>query len=317
MEEVLYKFIDEGRREHGEIGGFIREFKRTNELLLKERNNSLRELEFEVYGLSKAINNAQLTKYKVKGVTTRGGKTTTKIIHDTNDINKEPPILHHDKPHRLIMDDPNITMEEYTRLEEEKARRQGQTFDWQTASYGKRGYYETEDDSFTDIKIEYPAIVFDDISDDNAFNGIDGGDVIDHTAKVLEILEWIKIPNVDKDQLRLHVFPISLSGHAKEWWDNEPYLDAQEGNGIYNFEESNEYSPPIPVSIKYDVDNPDEVCKSEEFKVIRYSIGTDEEFITISPSKYETWGKTYGSMSCIYHDLFNKKFRGWLVKHTK
>ncbi|GJX57875.1 hypothetical protein Tco_0287772 [Tanacetum coccineum] len=67
--------------------------------------------------------------------------------------------------HRLIMDDPNITMEEYTRLEEEKARRQGQTFDWQTASYGKRGYYETEDDSFTDIKIEYPAIVFDDISD--------------------------------------------------------------------------------------------------------------------------------------------------------
>ncbi|GJV81045.1 hypothetical protein Tco_1516915 [Tanacetum coccineum] len=98
MEEVLYKFIDEGRREHKEIGGFIREFKRTNELLLKERNNSLRELEFEVYGLSKAINNAQLSNYKVKGVTTRGGKTTTKIIHDTNDINKEPPILHHDKP---------------------------------------------------------------------------------------------------------------------------------------------------------------------------------------------------------------------------
>ncbi|GJQ96359.1 hypothetical protein Tco_0007498 [Tanacetum coccineum] len=30
---------------------------------------------------------------------------------------------------------------------------------------GKRGYYETEDDSFTDLKTEYPAIVFDDISD--------------------------------------------------------------------------------------------------------------------------------------------------------
>ncbi|GKA35086.1 zinc finger, CCHC-type containing protein [Tanacetum coccineum] len=194
------------------------------------------------------------------------------------------------------------------------------------------------------------------ILQDNAFNGIDGGDVIDHSAKVLEILEQIKIPNVDKNQLRLHVFLISLSGHAKEWWDNEikgtiptwnklgekffqkyyplshtcnskipddldngtnyleflewPYLDAQEGNGIYNFEESNQYSPPIPVPIDYDVNNPDEVCKSEEFKVIRYSIGTDEEFITISPSKYDTWGKTYGSMSCIYHDLFNKKFRG-------
>ncbi|GJZ09818.1 hypothetical protein Tco_0544101 [Tanacetum coccineum] len=97
MEEMLYKFIDEGRREHEEMGVFIREFKTTNELLLKERNNSLSKLEFEVYGLSKAINNAQLSNYEVKGVTTRGGKTTTKILSDTNDINKEPMILHHDK----------------------------------------------------------------------------------------------------------------------------------------------------------------------------------------------------------------------------
>ncbi|GJS87657.1 hypothetical protein Tco_0770293 [Tanacetum coccineum] len=67
--------------------------------------------------------------------------------------------------HRFIMDDPNITMEEYIRLEEEKARRQGRTFDWQTARYDKTGYYETKDDSFTDLETEYPAIVFDDISD--------------------------------------------------------------------------------------------------------------------------------------------------------
>ncbi|GJY13328.1 hypothetical protein Tco_0382637 [Tanacetum coccineum] len=56
---------------------------------------------------------------------------------------------------------------------------------------------------------------------DNAFNGKDRGDVSDHISKVLEILEWIKIPNVDEDQLRLHVFPISLSGDAKEWWNNQ------------------------------------------------------------------------------------------------
>ncbi|GJY48159.1 hypothetical protein Tco_0438115 [Tanacetum coccineum] len=63
------------------------------------------------------------------------------------------------------MDDLNITMEEYIRLEEEKARRQGRTFDWQTARYSKTEYYENEDDSFTNLKTEYPAIVFDDISD--------------------------------------------------------------------------------------------------------------------------------------------------------
>ncbi|GJT30791.1 DNA-directed DNA polymerase [Tanacetum coccineum] len=66
MEEMLYKFINKGRREHAKMGAFIREFKTTNELLLKERNNSLSELEFEVYGLSKAINDAQSSNYEVK-----------------------------------------------------------------------------------------------------------------------------------------------------------------------------------------------------------------------------------------------------------
>ncbi|GJU85190.1 hypothetical protein Tco_1292736 [Tanacetum coccineum] len=63
------------------------------------------------------------------------------------------------------MDDLNITMEEYIRLEEERARRQGRTFNWQIAKYGKMECYEDEDDSFTDLETEYPAIVFYDASD--------------------------------------------------------------------------------------------------------------------------------------------------------
>ncbi|GJT12976.1 putative reverse transcriptase domain-containing protein [Tanacetum coccineum] len=35
------------------------------------------------------------------------------------------------------MDDSNITMEEYIRLEEEKARRRGKVYNWETATYGK------------------------------------------------------------------------------------------------------------------------------------------------------------------------------------
>ncbi|GKC77276.1 hypothetical protein Tco_1128050 [Tanacetum coccineum] len=35
------------------------------------------------------------------------------------------------------MNDPNITMEEYIRLEEEKARRRGKVYNWETATYGK------------------------------------------------------------------------------------------------------------------------------------------------------------------------------------
>ncbi|GJV69237.1 hypothetical protein Tco_1484746 [Tanacetum coccineum] len=53
---------------------------------------------------------------------------------------------------------------------------------------------------------------------DNAFNGINGDDVVDHTTKVLVILDLIKIPNVDPNQLRLHVFTLSLTGDARKWW---------------------------------------------------------------------------------------------------
>ncbi|GKB82497.1 hypothetical protein Tco_0949392, partial [Tanacetum coccineum] len=59
------------------------------------------------------------------------------------------------------MDDPNITMEEYIRLEEEKARRHGRTFNWQTATFGKVKNYEDEDDHPIDFETEFPAIVFD------------------------------------------------------------------------------------------------------------------------------------------------------------
>ncbi|GKB18339.1 hypothetical protein Tco_0852262 [Tanacetum coccineum] len=59
------------------------------------------------------------------------------------------------------MDDPNITIEEYIRLEEEKAHRHSRTFNWQTARFGKVKYYEDEDDCFSYFKTEFPAIVFD------------------------------------------------------------------------------------------------------------------------------------------------------------
>ncbi|GJX06571.1 hypothetical protein Tco_0194503 [Tanacetum coccineum] len=42
------------------------------------------------------------------------------------------------------MDDPNITMEEYIRLKEEKAHRRGKVYNWETAKYG----YEHVDANF-------------------------------------------------------------------------------------------------------------------------------------------------------------------------
>ncbi|GJT54988.1 hypothetical protein Tco_0990042 [Tanacetum coccineum] len=72
------------------------------------------------------------------------------------------PTYHETPPDRVKMDDPNITMEEYIRLEEEKALSRGETFNWQTATYSKMEYCKDEDDCFSNFESEFPAIVLDD-----------------------------------------------------------------------------------------------------------------------------------------------------------
>ncbi|GJZ78540.1 hypothetical protein Tco_0643377 [Tanacetum coccineum] len=59
------------------------------------------------------------------------------------------------------MDDPNITMEEYIRLEEEKACRRGKVYNWETATYDKIWYDEDVRD-IRSIKTEFPTIVYND-----------------------------------------------------------------------------------------------------------------------------------------------------------
>ncbi|GJQ89390.1 hypothetical protein Tco_0000529 [Tanacetum coccineum] len=59
------------------------------------------------------------------------------------------------------MDDPNITIEEYIRLEEEKARRRGKVYNRESAMYGKIWYDEDVYD-LRSVETEFPAIVCND-----------------------------------------------------------------------------------------------------------------------------------------------------------
>ncbi|GKA51359.1 hypothetical protein Tco_0744555 [Tanacetum coccineum] len=54
----------------------------------------------------------------------------------------------------------------------------------------------------------------------NTYHGRFDEDVVDHVAKVLEILDLINIPNVDTHRLRMKVFPLSLVDDARQWWIN-------------------------------------------------------------------------------------------------
>ncbi|GJZ53045.1 hypothetical protein Tco_0607930 [Tanacetum coccineum] len=46
-------------------------------------------------------------------------------------------------------------------------------------------------------------------------------DVIDHIAKVLEIVDLIRVPGTDSHQLRMKIFPLSLTDEARQWWIDE------------------------------------------------------------------------------------------------
>nr|GEX14705.1 putative reverse transcriptase domain-containing protein [Tanacetum cinerariifolium] len=59
-----------------------------------------------------------------------------------------------------MMDDPNITMEQYIKLQAEKAPRLGRMFNWETATYGKS--YCNDLDIFIDFEADYLAIVYND-----------------------------------------------------------------------------------------------------------------------------------------------------------
>ncbi|GJQ89534.1 putative nucleotidyltransferase, ribonuclease H [Tanacetum coccineum] len=74
MEEMWNKFINEGKHEQEEMEIFINEFRTTNELLLKEQNNLLSELEIRVYELGRVMRDILVSRHEIKGVTTRGGK---------------------------------------------------------------------------------------------------------------------------------------------------------------------------------------------------------------------------------------------------
>nr|GEV24195.1 hypothetical protein [Tanacetum cinerariifolium] len=59
------------------------------------------------------------------------------------------------------MDDPNITIEEYIRLEEERARKCGKVYNWETGTYGK--IWDNEDvHDLGSVKTKFPSIVFND-----------------------------------------------------------------------------------------------------------------------------------------------------------
>ncbi|GJS15594.1 hypothetical protein Tco_0410066 [Tanacetum coccineum] len=89
---------------------FIKEFRTTNELLLKTQSNLLTELKIEVNELSKVMSNVLILKNEVKGVTTRGGKMTFEAAR-SKEINEQEV---QEKPNEIGVENKSSSIPERT-----------------------------------------------------------------------------------------------------------------------------------------------------------------------------------------------------------
>ncbi|GKB06114.1 hypothetical protein Tco_0834347, partial [Tanacetum coccineum] len=56
---------------------------------------------------------------------------------------------------------------------------------------------------------------------ENGSSGTNGEDAIEHIENLLEVTNLIKVPNISRNQIRVRVFPFSLTGAASKWWEDE------------------------------------------------------------------------------------------------
>ncbi|GJW35587.1 hypothetical protein Tco_0058507 [Tanacetum coccineum] len=97
----------------------------------------------------------------VPGTTTLLATTRERTLDDLTPEEKIRQACDIKATNIVKMDDPNITMEEYIRLEEEKARRRGKVYNWETAKYGKI-WYDEDVHNLKSVETEFPAIVLND-----------------------------------------------------------------------------------------------------------------------------------------------------------
>ncbi|GJZ92564.1 retrovirus-related pol polyprotein from transposon TNT 1-94 [Tanacetum coccineum] len=138
------------------------------------------------------------------------------------------------------MDDPNITMEEYIRLEEIKARRRGKMFNWETAKYD----FENDNDKvnmpsllspepevsyskdlyfFKDFENEFPTIVYNDVLTSKS-------DFL--TEHILDLLDE-NISQEDVNQKLLRSLSPEWNTHAIVW-RNKAELETLSMDDLYN-----------------------------------------------------------------------------------
>ncbi|GJT88421.1 hypothetical protein Tco_1070138 [Tanacetum coccineum] len=159
------------------------------------------------------------------------------------------------------MDDPNITMEEYIRLEEEKARRPGKLYNWETATIS---FDESEDEDYTEIydksSFSYKIFFVNDLKTDSENDN-----------------DKVNMPSFSSSEPTIE--PTVSPQHIDEFnLNNETSLsecDGEEQNVIY-FNDLFPFNVIYPDDLKSDMDNDDDKIDIKQFSkdnVINTDVG--------------------------------------------
>ncbi|GJV11961.1 hypothetical protein Tco_1353502 [Tanacetum coccineum] len=138
----------------------------------------------------------------------------------------------------------------------------------------------------------------------NAYNGDEANDAVDHITRFLQIINLVKIPIVDQKQLCILAFPHSLTGKAQSSNDEcdesnlinhydinssfDPYLRANDEGNKGHHMKCNDNTCGSENFVQNDAPHSDNInqqnngiCRVDKFEVIKYSIGDNKEFMGI------------------------------------
>nr|GEX13004.1 hypothetical protein [Tanacetum cinerariifolium] len=240
------------------------------------------------------------------------------------------------------MDDPNITMEKYISLEEEKAQKRGEVFNWKTAKYGKIWFDEDIHDHRS-IETKFPAITFNDevsskktlsckpmvssLNDEIYFRVFDDFDDEDYTI-------WHLYHHVSEDTPFLGTSVLSIlmrilltSGRALEDSElkdealkNKAIMeglisDNESSNNCWKRWRSHEITYHNHDEIEYENETHDKrqelceahklpMCNIRKFKMIKYSFGQDGEYVAVKEDEYDDFARTGNDAYQTYQEIF-------------
>ncbi|GJV48377.1 hypothetical protein Tco_1438589 [Tanacetum coccineum] len=126
--------------------------------------------------------------------------------------------------------------------------------------------YLTEQDSNKHAKIGLSGDLIMKLRD-NAYDGTETNDIVDHITRFLQIINLVKTPNLNIEQLCVLAFQYSLTGKAQQWWMHEENfkitswvetVDNATKNALWNFWEKGYDNN----ALDYDEESSDDECSN-------------------------------------------------------